>query len=216
MSVRETSHIDRPRHLVIVARDRPDRLRFWTDEFAGDATVEVLFDRRGGERREGSAGAPGAERRRSARRREPRWDEDLRFHPVFLVHRPLAATTGSLAPDHAATLLARDRVAGLRDRAERSLHEVCGLLGAFVPDLLGERAPLVARVAAIEQECQGLRQQLDDVEHELRRLRSENQRLREEGTALAQDARAAMADADRILEPVRAILRTLKAPPGTP
>ena len=40
------------RHLVIVARDRPDLHDDMQRRFAGNASVDVIFDRRLGERRE--------------------------------------------------------------------------------------------------------------------------------------------------------------------
>jgi hypothetical protein len=58
------------RDLVIVARDRPDLWRYLALNFAKSARVEVVLDRRQGERREATRtyerGRQGADRRRSS------------------------------------------------------------------------------------------------------------------------------------------------------
>ncbi len=61
---------DTVRYLFIVSRDQPDVYDRLMRDFAEDKEVEVLLDRRVGERRQrGQADAPG--RRRSYRRRHP-------------------------------------------------------------------------------------------------------------------------------------------------
>lgn len=58
------------RHLLIVARDRPELWRYLAVKFAKSAWVEVVLDRRQRERREATRiyqrGRQGADRRRSS------------------------------------------------------------------------------------------------------------------------------------------------------
>ena len=65
------------RELFIVARDRADLYRYLSQTFADAENVEVIWDRRGGERRRISNGAQ-PERRRRERRMRLTVDEELR------------------------------------------------------------------------------------------------------------------------------------------
>jgi hypothetical protein len=65
------------RELFIVARDRADLYRYLSQTFADAENVEVIWDRRGGERRRFADGAR-TERRRRERRMRLTVDEDLR------------------------------------------------------------------------------------------------------------------------------------------
>jgi hypothetical protein len=66
-----------PRELFIVARDRADLYRYLSQTFADAENVEVIWDRREGERRRISNGTV-PERRRRDRRHRLNVDEDLR------------------------------------------------------------------------------------------------------------------------------------------
>lgn len=59
----------RPRQIILVARDRERLFEYIRRAFAGNETVEVLLDRRTGERRR-SPGSRLPERRRGDRRRQ--------------------------------------------------------------------------------------------------------------------------------------------------
>jgi peptidoglycan/LPS O-acetylase OafA/YrhL len=61
-----------PRHVVLVARDNPELVRYLQAEFASDPEVEVVVDRRLVERRRNPAGL-GPDRRKTDRRARPRW-----------------------------------------------------------------------------------------------------------------------------------------------
>jgi hypothetical protein len=66
-----------PRELFIVARDRADLYRYLSQTFADAENVEVIWDRREGERRRVANGVV-SERRRQDRRQRLSVDEDLR------------------------------------------------------------------------------------------------------------------------------------------
>jgi hypothetical protein len=66
-----------PRELFIVARDRADLYRYLSQTFADAENVEVIWDRREGERRRLSNGAS-PDRRRRDRRHHVSVEADLR------------------------------------------------------------------------------------------------------------------------------------------
>jgi len=75
---------DRIRCLFIVARDQPNVWRFLKQDFAGDARVQVILDRRRGERRKhGQTHEPD---RRQADRRRAAIDTDLRYRSFVIIH----------------------------------------------------------------------------------------------------------------------------------
>ena len=57
------------RELFIVARDRSDLYRYLSQTFADAENVEVIWDRRAGERRQGDTAASPERRRRKRRSR---------------------------------------------------------------------------------------------------------------------------------------------------
>ena len=74
-----------PRHLLIVTRSEPRVYEYVKRTFAGEHTVEVILDRRLGERRRASA-SPAAERRRADRRSSPSIRDRLRSPGWAVVH----------------------------------------------------------------------------------------------------------------------------------
>jgi len=74
------------KYLFIVAWDRPELWDYWRRWFSGMEEVQVILDRRRGERRQaGQAHEP--ERRRSDRRRQPGIEDELRT-VGFAIVRP--------------------------------------------------------------------------------------------------------------------------------
>ena len=63
------------RYLLIISRDEPKLYEFLKNQFAGRPHVEVILDRRHGQRRQRAAMAP--LERRQAERRQRSVDEDL-------------------------------------------------------------------------------------------------------------------------------------------
>jgi len=67
-----------PREIFIVARDRPDLYRYLSQTFSDADNVQVIWDRRTGERRTASVTPHDPERRRRERRSRPAVDQELR------------------------------------------------------------------------------------------------------------------------------------------
>lgn len=72
--------------LFIVSRHHPDLYAYLRERFAGDRAVEVILDRRLGQRRQ-PAGPFEMERRREDRRRRPEVDAELqsRSHAIITI-----------------------------------------------------------------------------------------------------------------------------------
>ena len=66
-----------PREIFIVARDRPDLYRYLSQTFSDAENVQVIWDRRDGDRRDIAAGRL-LERRHSERRRRASVEHELR------------------------------------------------------------------------------------------------------------------------------------------
>ncbi len=77
------------RYLLIVARNQPDLWRYLKDNFAEDGKVEVILDRRRGERRQ-RLHPHEPERRHAERRRQPSLHTDLRYRSLVMVRQPPA------------------------------------------------------------------------------------------------------------------------------
>lgn len=75
------------RYLLLVARNQPDLWRYLKNNFAGDQKVEVILDRRRGERRQ-RIEPHEPERRRAERRRQPGLDNDLSYRSFVIVRLP--------------------------------------------------------------------------------------------------------------------------------
>jgi hypothetical protein len=67
-----------PREIFIVARDRPDLYRYLSQTFSDAENVQVIWDRRDGERRAGTDTIRNPERRQGDRRRRAAVDQELR------------------------------------------------------------------------------------------------------------------------------------------
>jgi hypothetical protein len=67
-----------PREIFIVARDRPDLYRYLSQTFSDAENVQVIWDRRAGERRAARVTARNPERRRGERRRRAAAEQELR------------------------------------------------------------------------------------------------------------------------------------------
>ena len=73
-------------YLFIVARDRPDILARVRERLREDGRIEVIVDRRYGQRRQGDV-AQIPERRRDDRRRPTRHWDDLSVYPTLVVQK---------------------------------------------------------------------------------------------------------------------------------
>jgi len=81
------------RFLFIVSRGNAKLASYLQNHFSGDATVQVVVDRRYGERRQQSADVA-TDRRRADRRSRPHVDKDLRLTSFAIVTLPCPDPAG--------------------------------------------------------------------------------------------------------------------------
>jgi len=81
------------RFLFIVSRGNAKLASYLQNHFSGDATVQVVVDRRYGERRQQSADVT-TDRRRADRRSRPHVDKDLRLTSFAIVTLPCPDPAG--------------------------------------------------------------------------------------------------------------------------
>ncbi len=169
------------RFLVVVARSRPDILAEARQQFADDPRIQVVADRRHGERRRGG-GAYWPERRRGDRRTAE--DEPDRFpsDPVLVVR-----TTERLAP-----------VVPPRHQIEHWLRDSQTLLTRIIPSLFEECDGLRRRAEQAEETSRRLGREARELEGEVGRLRSEVERLQRERAAMAGYVQSRMAEVNRL------------------
>lgn len=81
------------RLLFVVARDQPDLWHHLKRDFAQDEEVQVILDRRRGERRQ-RVQSREPERRRAERRRQPGTEKELRYRSFVIIHRQQGVLSG--------------------------------------------------------------------------------------------------------------------------
>lgn len=77
---------DKVRCVFIVARDQSDLWHYLRQHFAREEEVQVILDRRRGERRQRNR-VTETERRQADRRRQPSVDNDLRYRSFVILHK---------------------------------------------------------------------------------------------------------------------------------
>jgi hypothetical protein len=199
-----------PGFFVVVARHRPDLLDVCRQHFAADARMELLIDRREGERRIQALPAE-CERRRRDRRAPTSPDTDLRNHTVIVVPvgDPAMPPDGSERASERGgikTMLTEVTVRDDRERLEHWMHESQDLLGQVIPGLLnaGERAH--ARSVQTERECDALREDNQRLTGRIKELEIELARDRAERLEMLDAVNRSMAEMTR---PFNDLLRKL-------
>ena len=137
------------RYLFIVARNRPEILARVTERLRGDVRVEVIVDRRCGQRRQSAV--PREPDRRGGDRRRPtnHWD-DLLVFPTRVVQKRVESYAE----------LQQKVVAGAREAQE--LREENGRLRAEISGLASRLEALVSADAASRADAIALLTQAED------------------------------------------------------
>lgn len=171
-----------PKFLVIVRATEPAVFARLSAAFAGDERVQVLLDRRRGERRRGPAPHP-TDRRRTERRHAPDFWQNLQHHAAVLV--PVSAPSAAVREP-----------AGTPQRFEDFVQRVEGLgqgLRALGRD--AERcAQTLARSAEVRRR---LAADLERLRAEVAALAERTARLRVEREHLCRDLGRAFAELER-------------------
>jgi hypothetical protein len=179
------------RYLVITARNRSELHAYLRRQFSPDDLVQVLLDRRRGERRHRPQ-LHDPERRRGDRRSQPGKDNWLQYHGLLIVHQLLegdwrASPSGAAVPEGVVRFSAPTRIEGAEAPEDR--ERVIGWIGegqrlfSLLPKFFQEYGHLTDRAETAERKCERL-------EHEIRGLRNENNHFRMERRQLVNGLRA--------------------------
>jgi hypothetical protein len=175
------------RYLVVAARNRQDLHDYLKRQFSGDDKVEILLDRRHGERRR-RLDPHEPERRRGNRRTGPGTDDRLYYYGLIIVRqlpdgqrRPLpwiarlsedtVGLGGPRRPEEAKTNESHERVTAWISEGVR--------MSGNVSKLLREQGQIAARAEAAERKCERL-------EEEITRVRRENDHFRKQRAQMAE------------------------------
>ncbi|HSB72103.1 MAG TPA: hypothetical protein VLT62_22465 [Candidatus Methylomirabilis sp.] len=174
-------------YLVVAARNRQDLHDYLRRQFSGDDRVEILLDRRRGERRR-RIDPHEPERRRGDRRSGPGTDDRLHYYGLIIVRqlpdgqrRPVPWIS---RPSEEAVNLAGPRkpeetkATESRERVTTWISEGVRMSG-LGSKLLREQGQVVARAETAERKCERL-------EEEVTRVRRENDHFRKQRAQMAE------------------------------
>ena len=200
------------RFLVVVARHASDIFAEISEQFLDDPRVEVLQDRRRGERRKSRA-TDRADRRLQARRRTPGYWEDLRYHPVVIVPtwRPVEARSVTpLSPPPIEEVRPMETVESPTQAwpgVEAWVRETQHILTRVLPQMVQDSEDLRRRAGAAEEQVTRLKREVEDLQGEITRLGAEVERLNAERADMTQVVHRGMAGIARLADDVTAALK---------
>jgi|SRR5689334_15365288 chromosome segregation ATPase len=173
-----------PQYLFIVARNRPDILERVKERLRGDGRIDVITDRRRGERR-AVREARTPERRRGDRRRPTRHWDDLTVYPTLVVQKRV------------------ESYAELQQKAAAAARQT--------DELRAENDRLYVEIASLQNRMHGLETREGSVRADNERLRGELAALQQRLHALAAADATFKADASAILGQAEAAVGALIA-----
>ena len=136
-------------YLFIVARDRPDLLARVRERLREDGRIDVIVDRRHGERRKAAA-AQIPERRRADRRRPTRHWDDLSVYPTLVVQKRIESSTDLREENERLRVenqRLREGVASLERRVEAEVAQHAALRDEATA-MLGQAAEVIGGLLA--------------------------------------------------------------------
>lgn len=173
------------RYLLIVSRREREVFARVNARFRDDPEVQVLIDRREGERRRHSLPHQ-PDRRRAERRRAPDYWEDIRHHAFVLVPMPRRVTVESKDWDDAV------------GRLEAWARDGQDVLGRIIPSFLRDHDAVLQRAMSAEEESARLRGEVETLRTELAGLRDELDHVRHEKAALVDLATRELGEINRL------------------
>lgn len=200
------------RYLIVVARDYSDLRDYLRRDFAEDPLVEVVLDRRRGERR--LQLQPHRPEQRKAERRQHRGiDQELCHRPVVIVRqaqeaRPFSApevpyAMGGPVMISVESKEVREKAMRWIDEAQSQITVLRGILNTYdrllervasaerenerLRSLLYENEQLRNRVELSDGECRRLRAEVRQLQSELQRARSEREQVADRVTQVLAD-----------------------------
>jgi hypothetical protein len=205
------------RFLVIVARHAVDLFARVSDQFLDDPRVQVIMDRRRGERRRGSA-ARHPDRRGQDRRRPPDYWEDIRRHPVVIVPtwkareaRPPVRAPQPIPSSEVTTevdaMESTDSVTQAWHQIEAWVRDSQHMVSHVIPSLMQECDELRKRADSAEAHVARLKREVEDLQAEITRLGKETDRLTDERAAMSSVVERGMSEIARVAGEVLTALK---------
>lgn len=205
------------RFLIVVARHAVDLFARVSDQFLDDPRVQVLMDRRRGERRR-LAEPHHPERRSQDRRRPLDYWEDVRRHPVVIVptwkakesRPPVRAPQPSPAfarMPEVTTMESTDSVAQAWHQIEAWVRDSKNMVSHVIPSLVQECDELRKRADAAEGEVSRLKGEVESLQSEIARLSSEVGRLTDERAVVTGVVERGISDIARVAGEVLTALK---------
>jgi len=201
------------RFLVIVARHAVDLFARVSDQFLDDPRVQVLMDRRRGERRRVAAPHHPESRSQDRRRALDYW-EDIRRHPVVIVptwkaresRPPVRAPQPSPAYE-VKTMESTDTVTQAWHQIEAWVRDSQHMVSQVIPSLMQECDELRKRADSAEAHVTRLKREVEDLQGEITRLGGEVDRLTDERAVITGVVERGMSEIARVAGEVLTALK---------
>jgi hypothetical protein len=200
------------RFLVVVARHATDIFSEISEQFLDDPRVDVLLDRRHGERRK-SREATQPNRRREDRRRIPGYWEDPRYHAVVIQPTWRTPDTRPSTPPSPPPI---DEVKAMEtvspptqawQSVDAWVRETQHMLTRVIPVMVQESEELRRRAGSAEEQVARLKREMEDLQIEITRLGKEIDRLTTERVAMTDVVQRGMSGIVRLVDEVVATLK---------
>ncbi|MGH7323571.1 MAG: hypothetical protein ACREJ9_02860 [Candidatus Rokuibacteriota bacterium] len=202
----------RVRFLVVVARHAADLLTQVSEQFLDDPRVQVLLDRRRGDRRKARALHQPDRRQRDRRRAVDYW-EDTRHHSVVIVptwkmSEAKCSTPPSQPPiDEVSAMESTDTVTQAWRNVEAWVRDSQQMLTRVIPGMVQECDELRRRAGAADDHVARLQRELEDLQREVARLGTETDRLVADRSALSDTVQRSVNEIARLAGEVLAVLK---------
>ena len=201
-----------PEYLIIVPRDRRDLVDHLAHQYADDARVRVVHDRRAGRRPPSTQAAK--------LRRGPDFEKVLRAADVVIICRPLKGRADDALDTGGQVDVEKQDVTAIafRPLIENTQH----LLGGLVR-LLDEHDELQTEARSAAEDRKNLRREIHDLQQEKENLRSQGETLwkqhqvvLEERNALLKEREALLNERERLSVGLSKFMREVVQPMSTP
>lgn len=196
------------RYVVVVRANQAELSEYLRRRLGADPTVEVVLDRRRGDRRRGGTGVA-ADRRRAERRRPPRGPVDAFDMPLITRLATGHGRHGARDREESAAM-EPDKRNVPRESIDRWVAEGQTLFARLVE----ENETLRRRAETAELECEKIRHERGLLEREVDDLRREVGQLRAQQSEVVETFMRLLTHTDQMLRPVNELLERLKR--GTP
>jgi hypothetical protein len=205
------------RFLIVVARHAVDLFARVSDQFLDDPRVQVLMDRRRGERRRITE-PHRPERRSQGRRRPLDYWEDIRRHPVVIVPtwkaKESRPSVPALQPSAAftrmpevTTMESTESVAQAWQEIETWVRDSKNMVSHVIPSLIQECDELRKRADEAGREVTRLKREVESLQSEIVRLGSEVGRLTDERAVVTGVAERGIGEIARVAGEVLTALK---------